>query len=142
MHPPMRIVNYNVGDKVEVCSKEEGFVGSYFKATIVSCLPNEKYVVRYKNLLSDDKSGPLIETIHQRELRPLPPHVRNPPELHLNQNVDVFYNDGWWLGEITSEKILFENYYYKVYFTTTGETLYYSRNQIRVHHEWIDGEWV
>lgn len=47
MRPPMRRVNYKVRDKVEVCSKEEGFVGSYFKATIISCLENEEYVVLY-----------------------------------------------------------------------------------------------
>jgi len=32
------------GDKIEFCSKEEGFIGSYFEGTIVSCLENEKYV--------------------------------------------------------------------------------------------------
>ncbi|CAI8601191.1 unnamed protein product [Vicia faba] len=143
MRPPMRRVNYNVRDKVEVCSKEEGFVGSYFKATIVSCLQNEEYVVRYTNLLLDDESGPLTERVHRRELRPLPPRVRNPPEFNFNQKVDVFDNDGWWLGEITSEKTLFENcYYYKVWFNITGETIYYPLNQIRVHHEWIYGEWI
>lgn len=143
MRPPQRRVNYKIRDKVEVCSKEEGFVGSYFKATIVSCLQNEKFVVRYENLLLDDESEPLTEIIYRRELRPLPPHVRNSTKFHFNQKVDVFDNDGWWLGEITSEKILLENYYYyKVYFNTTGETICYSCDRIRVHHEWIYGEWI
>ncbi|CAI8601192.1 unnamed protein product [Vicia faba] len=143
MRPPMKRVNYNVGDKVEVCSREEGFIGSYFKATIVSCLQNEKFMIRYENLLLDDESGPLIEIINRRELRPLPPRVRNPPEFHFNQKVDVFDNDGWWLGEITSEKTLSENYYcYNVYFNTTDQTIYYPCDRIRVHHEWIYGEWI
>ncbi|XP_058735258.1 protein AGENET DOMAIN (AGD)-CONTAINING P1-like [Vicia villosa] len=143
MRPPMKKINYNVRDKVEVCSREEGFVGSYYNATIVSCLEKQKYVVRYKNLLLDDGSGPLTETIYSRELRPLPPRVRNPHEFHLNQKVDVFDNDGWWLGEIASEKICSDNcYYYKVYFNTTFETIYYSLDRIRVHHEWRYGEWI
>jgi len=61
MPPPMKRVDYKVGDKVEVCSKEEGFVGSYFEATIVSCLESGKYVIRYKNLLKDDESQLLME---------------------------------------------------------------------------------
>lgn len=143
MRPPMRRINYNVGDKVEVCSREEGFVGSYYNATIISCLQNGKYVIRYKNLLLDDESGPLIEMIYSRELRPLPPHVRHPHEFHLNQRVDVFDNDGWWLGEITSERFFFENcYYYRVYFSTTFETICYPQDRIRVHHEWLYGEWI
>ncbi|CAK8574737.1 unnamed protein product [Lathyrus sativus] len=148
MRPPQKRVNYKIRDKVEVCSKEEGFVGSYFKATIVSCLQNDKFVVRYENLVLDDASEdgasePLEEIIYRRELRPLPPRVRNPPEFRFNQKVDVFDNDGWWLGEITSEKFRFENcYYHRVYFNTTDETICYPCDRIRVHHEWIYGEWI
>ncbi|XP_050898043.1 protein AGENET DOMAIN (AGD)-CONTAINING P1-like [Lathyrus oleraceus] len=124
MRPPQRRVNYKIRDKVEVCSKEEGFVGSYFKATIVLCLQNEKFVVRYENLLLDDESEPLTEIIYRRELRPLPPRVRNSTKFHFNQKVDVFDNDGWWLGEITSEKILLENYYYYKVYDKMPYTLY------------------
>ncbi|PNX95658.1 RNA binding protein, partial [Trifolium pratense] len=56
MRPPMKKIDYKVGDKVEVCSKEEGFMGSYYEATIASCLDNGRYVIRYKNLLKDDES--------------------------------------------------------------------------------------
>jgi len=56
MRPPIKRVDYKVGDKVEICSKEEGLVGSYYGGTIVSCLDERgKYIVRYKNLLKDDE---------------------------------------------------------------------------------------
>jgi hypothetical protein len=144
MRPPMKRIDYNVGDKVEVCCKEEGFVGSYYEATIVSCLDNGKYVVRYKNLLKDDESGLLTETFFPKDLRPLPPRVRNPPKFQLNQKVDVFDKDGWWVGEITSEKIRMQkSYYYNVYFDYTHQNIYYPCNQIRVHHELsFSGEWI
>jgi hypothetical protein len=144
MRPPMKRIDYNVGDKVEVCSKEEGFVGSYYEATIVSCLDNGKYVVRYKNLLKDDEYGLLIETLFPKDLRPLPPRVRNPPKFQLNQKVDVFDKDDWWVGEITSEKIRMQkSYYYNVYFDYTGQNIYYPCDQIRVHHELsFCGEWI
>jgi len=143
MRPPMRRVDYKIGDKVEVCSREEGFFGSYYKATVVSCLQNGQYMVQYKNLLLDDKSGPLVETVYPYELRPTPPRVRNPHEFQLNQKVDAFHNDGWWVGQITSEKIIDEEgHCYWVYFSTSSETNYYHYDQIRVHHEWFGGEWI
>ncbi|PNY02275.1 RNA binding protein [Trifolium pratense] len=144
MRPPMKRIDYNVGDKVEVCCKEEGFVGSYYEATIVSCLDNGKYVVRYKNLLKDDESGLLTEALFPKDLRPLPPRVRNPPKFQLNQKVDVFDKDGWWVGEITSEKIRMQkSYYYNVYFDYTNQNIYYPCDQIRVHHELsFSGEWI
>jgi len=76
--------------------------------------------------LEDDKSGFLLETAHPYELRPLPPRVCSPREFQLNQKVDAFDNNGWWLGQITSEKIITEEgHYYKVYFDTTYETICY-----------------
>lgn len=137
MHPPTKRVDYKVGDKVEVCSKEEGLVGSYYEGTIVSCLDERgKYTVRYKNLLKDDESELLTEILFPKYLRSIPPRVRRPSKFQLNQKVDVFDNDGWWVGEITSEKILMQKtYYYSVYFNYTNQTIYYPCDQIRVHQE-------
>ncbi|GAU14535.1 hypothetical protein TSUD_250770 [Trifolium subterraneum] len=144
MRPPMKKIDYKVGDKVEVCSKEEGFVGSYYEATIVSCLDNGKYVICYKNLLKDDESEFLTETLLPKDFRPSPPRVRNPLKFRLNQKVDVFDNDGWWVGKIISEKIFMENsYYYNVYFDYTHQSIYYRCDKIRVHHEMMfSGEWM
>ena len=143
MRPPVKRVDYKVGDKVEVCSKEEGFVGSYFEATIVSCLENGKYVIRYKNLLKDDESELLMETLFSKDIRPSPPRVRNPSKFELDQKVDVFDNDGWWVGKIASEKIFMEkSYYYSVYFDYCHQTIYYPCDKIRVHQELVWGEWI
>ncbi|KEH36508.1 hypothetical protein MTR_2g011700 [Medicago truncatula] len=101
MRPPTKRVDYKVGDKVEVCSKEDGLVG--------------KYTVRYKNLLKDDESELLTEILFLKDLCLVPPRVRRPSKFKLNQKVYVFDNDGWWIGEITSDKILMQKtYYYNV----------------------------
>ncbi|GAU37993.1 hypothetical protein TSUD_205330 [Trifolium subterraneum] len=143
MRPPATQVSYKVGDKIEVCSKEEGFMGSYYEATIASCLENGKYEVLYKTILEDDESGPLKETLFLKDIRPIPPRVRKSRRFQLNQRVDVFYNDGWWLGIITSEKILIRNrYYIRVYFSTLGRIMYCPCTRIRVHQELIYGEWI
>jgi len=135
--------NYQVGDLVEVCSKDEGFWGSYFEAKIVGCLKNGKYVVHYKDLLEDDKFGPLEETLLSKDLRPMPPCVQNPPEFQLNQKVDVFCKDGWWLGKIIGKKeFKKKKYKISVYFPTIPRKRLCCCDQIRVHHELSGGEWI
>jgi len=144
MRPPTKRVDYKVGDKVEVCSKEDGLVGSYYESTIVSCLEERgKYTVRYKNLLKDDESELFIEILFPKDLCLIPPRVRRPSKFQLNQKVDVFDNDGWWVGEIIRDKILMQKtYYYSVYFDYTNQTIYYPCDQIRVHQELSWGEWI
>ncbi|XP_061372889.1 protein AGENET DOMAIN (AGD)-CONTAINING P1-like [Gastrolobium bilobum] len=101
------------------------------KATIVSHLDNGLYVVRYKNLLEDNESQPLTETLYPKELRPLPPRV-HASQFALYQKVDAFDNDGWWVGSITGRS----GSHYYVYFSTTNEEIAYPSSHIRVHHEW------
>ncbi|KAK7405044.1 hypothetical protein VNO78_06203 [Psophocarpus tetragonolobus] len=138
MRPPRKRVDFARGDKVEVCSNEEGFIGSYYLATVVSRLDNGLYVVRYDTLLEDDESQPLTETLFPKELRPAPPLL---PRSHfsLYQSVDAFDNDGWWVGHITG--ISSHNHYY-VYFPTTNEQISYPLHRIRVHHDWLHGDWL
>lgn len=123
---------------MEVCGKEEGFFGSYYEATIVSYLNNARYVVRYKTLVDDDEAKPLTETVNLRELRPSPPLVRSTSEFSLHQKVDAFHNDGWWVGEITGKS----GSQYTVYFATSNEEIVYPSSQIRVHQDWVNGEWI
>jgi len=132
-------MNFGLGDKVEVCSTEEGFLGSYYLATVVSRLDNNGlYVVRYDTLLEDNSSQPLTETLYPEELRPRPPRVVA-SSFALYQQVDVFDNDGWWVGEIC-EKV--DDDHYCVYFSTTEEEIVCPASAIRVHHEWFNGQWV
>ncbi|BAT74029.1 hypothetical protein LR48_Vigan01g083000 [Vigna angularis] len=139
MRPPRKKVNFRPGDKVEVCSNEEGFFGSYYLATVVSALDNGLYVVRYDTLLEDDESKPLTLTVFPRELRPKPPRIATSSSFARYQRVDAFDNDGWWVGEITG-KVDLDRYY--VYFSTTHEEILYPASAIRVHQEWINGQWI
>lgn len=127
------------GDQVEVCSKEDGFLGSYFGATVVSKTPEGSYYkVKYKNLVSEeDESRRLIEVISVDDLRPMPP--KSLPVLFRRQDkVDAFDKDGWWVGEVSGRK----GELYSVYFATTGEELEYPLYRLRRHLEWVNGDWV
>ena len=68
---------FSKGDEVEVCSKEEGFLGSYFEATVVLPLnDNTLYKVQYKNLVEEeDQTRPLVEIVSADEVQPVPPRT-------------------------------------------------------------------
>ncbi|XWS67050.1 hypothetical protein CRYUN_Cryun05aG0253200 [Craigia yunnanensis] len=133
---------FSKGDEVEVCSKEEGFLGSYFEATVISPLnDNTLYKVQYKNLVEEnDQTRPLVEIVSADEVRPVPPRTVGEATQIFNhlERVDAFDNDGWWVGNITGKQGL----KYWVYFDTTGDEIAYPLSQLRNHLEWRNGNWV
>ncbi|KFK42954.1 hypothetical protein AALP_AA1G060700 [Arabis alpina] len=131
---------YVKGDQVEVCSKEDGFLGSHFGATVLKKVPNNGsfYKVKYKNLITDeDEPQPLIEIISADELRPMPPKSL-PVMFGLDDKVDAFDNDGWWVGKITGRR----GNLYSVYFETTDQVLEYPLSRLRRHLDFVNGDWV
>ncbi|XVE96864.1 hypothetical protein REPUB_Repub02eG0260100 [Reevesia pubescens] len=130
------------GDKVEICSKEEGFFGSYYEATVVSPLNNNTlYKVIYKNLVEEeDQTRPLVEIVSADEVRPLPPRTVGEATqiFYYLERVDAFDNDGWWVGNISGK----QGSKYWVYFDTTGDEIAYPVSQLRNHVEWCKGKWV
>ncbi|KAF8010172.1 hypothetical protein BT93_J0963 [Corymbia citriodora subsp. variegata] len=128
------------GQEVEIASKEEGFLGSYYVATIVTYIENEFYLVQYKELLMEDESGPLREVVRGEDIRPTPPAKSFPTTARfaMPDRVDAFYNDGWWTGRITGK----EGSSYIVHFENSGERLTFSDSELRMHLEWINGNWI
>uniref|UniRef100_A0A0D3DYR6 Agenet domain-containing protein n=1 Tax=Brassica oleracea var. oleracea TaxID=109376 RepID=A0A0D3DYR6_BRAOL len=94
------------GDKVEVCSKQDGFFGSYFEAKVLSKLPRGSfYKVKYKNLVTEGEDPmPLIEIISADEIRSMPPKLFQPSTFRRHDKVDAFDLDAWWFGEIIGQK--------------------------------------
>ncbi|KAF3968490.1 hypothetical protein CMV_007619 [Castanea mollissima] len=72
-----------------------GFVGSYYATTVITNIGNPSYVVRYKNLVSEEnQSQPLTEIVAVDELRrPMPPKV-SATGFSLYDAVDAYDNDG------------------------------------------------
>ncbi|KAH7521393.1 hypothetical protein FEM48_Zijuj07G0028300 [Ziziphus jujuba var. spinosa] len=129
---------FGIGEEVEVCSREDGFLGSYYAATVVAHLENmNMYIVQYKELLKNDESGPLIERVLKNEVRPVPPEMVGTGFSYLDK-VDAYDNDGWWVGKITGK----EGSNYNVYFETTGEEIAYPVSCLRFHLDWRSGKWV
>ncbi|KAL1834480.1 hypothetical protein ACET3Z_004131 [Daucus carota] len=125
------------GDKVEVASKEDGYLGSYFEATVVAELAQTDYIVQYKNLVKNDFSGPLLETVPREELRPVPYSIPQ-KGFRVGDMVDAYANEGWWVGMIcgkTQDK-------YVVFFEFYPEFKYvYPASKLRIHQDWVNGSW-
>ena len=122
---------------MEVASKEEGFNGSYYAATVISELLKKEYIVQYKTLLKDDLSVPLREIVAVDEVRPAPPEIPA-TGFGLCDKVDAFDNDGWWVGKITGK---IGNKFF-VYFETSGDEIAYQLENLRVHQDYLNGKWV
>ncbi|XP_021289851.1 DUF724 domain-containing protein 3 [Herrania umbratica] len=132
---------FSKGDEVEVCSNEEGFLGSYYEAKVISRLKDSRYKIQYKNLVEEgDDSRPLVEIVTADEVRPAPPKTIGETTgfFFYLQRVDAFDNDGWWVGRITGR----QGSGYLVYFPTTGDEILYPASQLRNNLEWCDGNWV
>lgn len=132
--------NISVGKYVEVCSKEDGFLGSYFVAKVVGRVGKERLKVEYTTLVSEeDENRRLREVVAVRDVRPCPPLIRV-AEFHMLQKVDAYDREGWWVGRVTGRGGGDEKYY--VHFDSSGDEIVYSGSLLRVHQEWDDGMWV
>lgn len=139
-------MGFQIGDQVEICSKEDGFLGSYYAARIIGLVGNNNenkqtlYVVEYETLLKADKSGPLVEVVPAREVRPMPPET--PPVVNgfmLYDEVDAFDKDGWWVGKVTGRNKLGK---VLVYFDIWKVEIAYKLSKLRFHQEWCNGKWL
>ncbi|KAM5560022.1 protein AGENET DOMAIN (AGD)-CONTAINING P1-like [Rosa sericea] len=133
--------SFQRGDQVEVCSKLEGFLGSYYEATIVANM-GTNYVIQYNHLVEEfNDSVPLKETVKAAEVRPLPPEIREANAVfHVGDRIDAYDLDGWWVGTISSEEN--GSGHQSVFFETTGQELDYPVLKLRVHQDWRNGKWV
>ncbi|XP_008376873.1 protein AGENET DOMAIN (AGD)-CONTAINING P1-like isoform X2 [Malus domestica] len=127
------------GTTVEVCTDEDGFQGAWFAANIVKVMEKDKFFIRYKTIKTDDNKELLTEEVDAKHIRPRPPKVVAAESFSLTEDVDAFYNDGWWEGVI--RKVL-PGRRYKVYFKGTDDELMFQHSDLRPRQDWMDRTWV
>lgn len=130
-------IEFKKGDIVEVSSDDEGFSGAWYTATVTES-NGKNFLVEYKNLRTDDEAELLTETVDSLHIRPIPPCTPVVFKYKLLEEVDAFYNDGWWVGMIS--KVL-TGPRYMVYFKSSNEEIKFGHSDLRLHHEWIGGKW-
>ncbi|KAK4835785.1 hypothetical protein QYF36_014530 [Acer negundo] len=139
------------GKLVEVSSDEEGFTGAWFVAKVLdhpstSPTPPDKmkFLVEYESLLCQDGSKLLTETVDFKFLRPQPP----PPsydeqhKFQVNDLVDAFYNDGWWIGVVSEVFKKDEPLQYSLLFKNPSHMVTFKPSELRLHLEWVGDKWV
>lgn len=135
---------FRKGADIEISSDEEGFRGSWYTGTVIGPPGNvkkssAKVLVEY-NTLTEDEAGkrPLREELKLVQLRPPPPR-ENRLSFKFSEEVDAYYNDGWWEGIIT--EVVGEDKYL-VFFRGTREQIAFKASELRLHREWVYGKWV
>ncbi|CAH8259591.1 unnamed protein product [Arabidopsis lyrata] len=128
------------GMMVEVRSDERGYEGSWFSAKIVSYLGGNRYTVEYQTLTTDDEGELLKEEARGSDIRPIPPPlIPKAYRYESCEDVDAWYNEGWWSGRVYT---INNNYTrYGVYFKTTDERLEFAYNDLRPCQVWRNGKW-
>ncbi|KAL9689136.1 hypothetical protein QQ045_033568 [Rhodiola kirilowii] len=131
--------NFVKGSDVEVKSDEDGFQGAWFSATVLKVLSNDKFLIEYKNLKTDDDKEFVKEEVDILHIRPAPPDIMKVDSYRMYEEVDASYSDGWWAGVISK---VYSGSTYLVFFRGTNEELKFDHSDLRVHQEWIDGKWT
>lgn len=131
---------FKPGAAVEISSDDDGFRGAWYAGTVIRpAKPKNKFLIQYKTLTTDDDDEkPLQETLDLVQLRPQPPRDR-PRSFEFSQEVDAYHNEGWWEGVITK---VMKNERYSVFFRATREQIDFEGKDLRVHREWVNGDWV
>ncbi|MCL7048779.1 hypothetical protein MKW94_001895 [Papaver nudicaule] len=141
---------FSVGDSVEVVGHEDGFWGSYYEAKIIKQTEECEFLVEYQTLEDDDKNL-IQDTVEAKYLRPVPPQISkvSSSKFKFNDAVDVWANDGWWVGRVM--QVVPHKHKYTgsdrtrvfVWFDSTQEEIDYQLCKLRVHQDWdINGDWV
>ncbi|KAJ6973927.1 hypothetical protein NC653_030078 [Populus alba x Populus x berolinensis] len=129
---------FKPGSKVEIMSDEAGFRGSFYIGTVMKATRTPEFTVRYEKLFEDEEgTKPLQETVNEFQIRPIAPREKK-REFKFSEEVDAFHNDGWWEGVITEVN---ENGKFAVFFRSTKEQIEFVEEDLRLHREWVNGEW-
>lgn len=127
------------GTEVEVRTDEDGLEGAWFAAKIVKAVGEDKFLVQYKNLRTDDNKRLLTEEVDSQNIRPCPPQSVAIDAFTVKEKVEALYNDAWWEGEI---RRVLRGGRYKVYFEGTQDQMDFEHDHLRPRLDWIDGKWV
>ncbi|KAI4367412.1 hypothetical protein MLD38_023152 [Melastoma candidum] len=141
------------GSKVEVTSKETGFLGSWFLATVVTPpeLPGSSMkrrrmtFIQFETLVNEDETMLLRERVDSELLRPVPPEVSRGGGFEVGECVDAFEKDGWWTGVVDGLVPATEDgeggERYLVSFQEAEAKIEFRREELRLHLDWKDGKW-
>ncbi|RDX75904.1 DUF724 domain-containing protein 3, partial [Mucuna pruriens] len=135
---PLKESKFKKGKIVEVSSDKEGYKGAWFVATIVEIIGKDRFQVEYRDLKTNDGTQLLNEEIDARLIRHCPPKVPFASSFKQFQEVDAWYNDGWWEAvvlEVLNNRECLVSFIH-------NDVLKFENSKLRPHQGCLDGKWV
>ncbi|ESQ44737.1 hypothetical protein EUTSA_v10003418mg, partial [Eutrema salsugineum] len=126
-----------IGAQVEIKSQD----GGWFEGTLINT-KDDDYTVEYSHLYADKmtKQKKLLECVKKNLVRPKQPALGNNAKLmDLLREVDTFFNDGWWPGNVVVVKT---DNIYGVKMSKFEEIHQIPIKALRRGMEWENGEWI
>ncbi|KAH7544971.1 protein AGENET DOMAIN (AGD)-CONTAINING P1 [Ziziphus jujuba] len=130
---------------VEICKKEEGSQEIYYQlGSILDAISNgnsngQQYCkVEYRVRNADNTTSMVTEVVAASDIRPQP----EPPataEFSVSQKVNVYKNGGWRVGNVTAKV---DQLNYIVRFLGSGNEEMFLRHSLRLHQDWVNGNWI
>lgn len=137
---------FEKGLKVEVCFDDLDFRGSWHTGTILETPAKgaRNIFIEFDELTEENDPKKLLrEHVNFLLVRPIcPREPTNLSSFKVDDSVDAFHRAGWWEGTIVRIHSRSGSNRYTVYFRSTRERITFSASGLRLHREWVRGEWV
>ncbi|RWW24935.1 hypothetical protein GW17_00010746 [Ensete ventricosum] len=130
-------MKFKEGDRVEVFRRNEEPYGSWFPSKVLS-VDVVKCAVRCELSATPD-GRPIIEKVHERDVRPCPPHVPGTEHWMVGDIVEVFDAHSWRVGKIA--KVLNDDYVVTKIFGSIQLKEFHVSN-LRSRRAWQNNHWV
>lgn len=124
---------FPVGTQVEVARIEQNIPVAWFPAIIVKTIWNSYFQLEYyaKELQR--------EIVGSQHIRPPPPQTLDIKDFCKFDEVEAFYCNGWWSGVIS---LIGDGPVYHVKSKHWVEDIKFSRTELRLRYDWVDGRWL
>lgn len=129
---------YNIGSKVEIAYIREKLPVAWYKATVIKVIDERVLLIEYESMKNDD-GALLSEIVSTQYIRPLPPPTLEVRNFDLLDEVEAFYNDGWWPGVVAKVNT---GSRYNVKFMQWEEEIEFHHTELRFLYDWVDGQWI
>nr|XP_009408508.1 PREDICTED: uncharacterized protein LOC103990932 [Musa acuminata subsp. malaccensis]XP_009408511.1 PREDICTED: uncharacterized protein LOC103990932 [Musa acuminata subsp. malaccensis]XP_009408512.1 PREDICTED: uncharacterized protein LOC103990932 [Musa acuminata subsp. malaccensis]XP_018684562.1 PREDICTED: uncharacterized protein LOC103990932 [Musa acuminata subsp. malaccensis] len=131
------VMKFKEGDWVEVFRRNEEPYGSWFPSKVLS-VDVDKCAVRCELSATPD-GRPIIEKVHERDVRPCPPHAPGTEHWMVGDIVEVFDAHSWRVGKIA--KVLSDDYVVTKIFGSIQLKEFHVSN-LRSRQAWQNNHWV
>ncbi|KAK9672769.1 hypothetical protein RND81_12G123400 [Saponaria officinalis] len=130
---------YTVGSRVEVTFPGSGFMVAFYVGEVICVVEDNVFYVKFDHLLDCDGDSPTREVVPIKQLRPLPPFAGR-RRFVVGDVLEVFANDGWWVGSVVVD---YEQHNcYDVLLNVTGDLVFAEICDIRFHQAWDGVKWI